>query len=84
MGLKRLITNLMGRTIPERIVKRLDNSRKTGIKYRGGRLSRRREGGILWTGCGYERLYDKVGSRLILESFHDIHRKRDNLTAGLN
>ena len=70
MRLRRLITDLMGRTIPEKVVRRLGSSPRGEIEYRGGRLFKIREWGILWTGLnGYERLYDDVGSRLILEYF---------------
>jgi len=67
MGLRRLISDLRGKTIPQRIINKLNSSNE--LRYRGGRLSRRKEGGILWSASmGYERLYDSHG-RILAEYF---------------
>lgn len=70
MGLIRLISDLNMKSISKRAINRLNNSKENEINYRGGKLMKREEGGILLEfPSGYQRIYNKEGTKCIIECF---------------
>jgi hypothetical protein len=71
MNLKRIVTDFMGKTIPQKVIGRLDNSQEDFINYRGTKLIKISSGGavIMEFPSGYQRFYTHDGSTIFMEFY---------------
>jgi hypothetical protein len=62
MGLRRIINNLTGKSLSEKVIEKLDSSRGKSMEYKGGILKRDSENKIIHLmPPGYQKIYSSEG-----------------------
>lgn len=75
MNLKRIISDFAGKTIPKKVIDRLDNSQEDSISYRGTKLIKISSGGavIMEFPSGLQKFYTHDGSTVFMEFSQQKH-----------